>query len=45
MTDQERSQLLSKFEKIKSRTSDTFMFTQWVEFDAFCLGYNLAKKE
>lgn len=45
MTEQEKSILLSKFEKIRGYSSSIFNFTDRVQFDAFCWGYNLAKKE
>lgn len=45
MTEQEKSILLSKYEKIKGYSSDLFDNEEWAEFDAFCDGYNLAKSE
>jgi hypothetical protein len=45
MTEQEKSILLSKYEKIKGYSSDLFDNEEWSEFDAFCIGYNLAKSE
>ncbi len=45
MTEQEKSILLSKYEKIKSYSSNLFDNEEWSEFDAFCIGYNLAKSE
>lgn len=45
MTEQEKSILLSKYEKIKGYSSDLFDNEEWAEFDAFCIGYNLAKSE
>lgn len=45
MTAQEKSILLSKYEKIKGYSSGLFDNEEWVEFDAFCIGYNLAISE
>jgi hypothetical protein len=45
MTEQEKSILLSKYEKIKGYSNDLFDNEEWREFDAFCVGYNLAKTE
>ena len=45
MTEQEKSILLSKYENIKGFGSELFDNEEWSEFDAFCIGYNLRKKE
>lgn len=45
MTEQEKSILLSKFEKIKGYSSSLFDNEEWSEFDYFCIGYNLAKQD
>lgn len=42
---QQKSILLTKFEKIKGYSSDLFDCEEWSEFDSFKLGYNLAIKE
>lgn len=45
MTEQEESILLSKYEKIIGSSSNLFDWGDWSRFDAFCIGYNLAKVE
>lgn len=45
MTEQEKNILLSKFEKIKGYSHHLFDSEEWSEFDAFCVGYKLAKAE
>ena len=45
MTEQEKSILLGKYENIKGFSSELFDNEEWSEFDAFCVGYNLYKKE
>jgi hypothetical protein len=42
MTKQEKSVLLSKYEKFKGYSSNLFNNEEWTEFDAFCKGCNLA---
>lgn len=43
--EEEKSILLSKFERIKGYSSNLFDCEEWSEFDSFQLGYNLAIKE
>jgi hypothetical protein len=45
MNENEKSILLSKYEKIKGYSSNLFDNEEWAEFDAFCKGYNLDKLE
>lgn len=45
MEEQEKSILLSKYEEIKGYSNTLFDNEEWAEFDAFCVGYNLAKLE
>lgn len=45
MTKQEKSILLSKYEEIKGFSNGLFNNEEWAEFDAFCIEYNLHKKE
>lgn len=44
MIEQEKNELIAKFEKIRGYPFSTFDFTDRAQCDAFCWGYNLAKK-
>ena len=37
--------LIAKYEKIKGYSHKLFDNEEWANFDAFCIGYNLAKSE
>lgn len=45
MTEQQKSILISKFEKIQGYSCNSFDNEDWASFDAFCGGYNLAQSE
>lgn len=45
MTREEKIVLLNKYETIKGYSSHLFDNEEWREFEAFCVGYNLAKSE
>jgi len=45
MTEEQKQNLLEKYEKIKGYSSEIFNNEEWEEFNSFCFGYFFAYEE